>query len=91
MGPPLAKIVSNPDVQIEAEVEAEARDLEIERDKPIALARVDALAAENKQLKKQNGFLTRRINSLLEENSSLKDRETMWRDRALAAGWHADA
>jgi hypothetical protein len=83
--PSLAKIVSEPDFQIEAA--AEARDLEIERDERIALAGADALAAENKLLKKQNVLLARRIDTLLEEKRSLERSKMVWRKRALAAGW----
>jgi ParB-like chromosome segregation protein Spo0J len=82
--PSLAKIVSEPDFQIEAE--AEARDLEIERDERVALAGADALVAENTQLKEQNALLKRRINELLKEKRSLERSEKMWRERALAAG-----
>ena len=83
--PSPAKIVSGPDFQIEAE--AEARELEIERDERIALGGADALVAENIQLKEQNAFLGRRIDSLLEEKLSLKRSAKRWRERALEAGW----
>ena len=42
---------------------------------------------ENDRLARQVAELRRRIAALIEENGALKDRETMWRERALAAGW----
>ena len=79
------RVVLDPDFQ--AEAEAAARDLEIERDERIALSGGDELAAENEQLRGQVAALDRRVAALVEENSSLKFRESMWRERAVAAGW----
>jgi ParB-like chromosome segregation protein Spo0J len=75
------------DPDFQAEAEAAARDLEIERDERIALSGGGELAAENERLNKQIRLLDRRINALINENSSLKYRERMWKERALAAGW----
>jgi hypothetical protein len=80
-----ARVVLDPEFQ--AEAEAAARDLEIERDERIALSGGDELAAENEQLRGQVAALDRRVAALVEENSALKYRVTMWRDRAVAAGW----
>ena len=70
---PKAHFTDDPDFQ--AEAEAAARDLEIERDERIALSGGAELAAENEQLRKQVGGLDRRIAALINENSSLKYRE----------------
>lgn len=70
-----------------AEAEAAARDIEIDRDERIALSGAFELAAENGKLVKQVATLTRRIAALNDENSSLKYREKMWKERAIAAGW----
>jgi ParB-like chromosome segregation protein Spo0J len=75
------------DPDFEAEPEAAARDIEIERDERIGLAGAEGLADENNKLTKQVELLTRRVAALLEENSSLKYRENLWRERALGAGW----
>jgi hypothetical protein len=79
------RVVLDPDFQ--AEAEAAARDLEIERDERIALSGGDELAAENEQLRGQVAALDRRVAALVEENSSLKFRVSMWQERAVAAGW----
>jgi FtsZ-binding cell division protein ZapB len=79
------RVVLDPDFQ--AEAEAAARDLEIERDERIALSGGDELAAENEQLRGQIAALDRRVAALVEENSSLKYRMSMWQERAVAAGW----
>jgi DNA-binding helix-hairpin-helix protein with protein kinase domain len=79
------RVVLDPDFQ--AEAEAAARDLEIERDERIALSGGDGLAAENEQLRGQVAALDRRIAALVEENSSLNYRSNMWQERAVAAGW----
>lgn len=75
------------DPEFQAEAEAAARDLEIERDERIALAGAGELVAENEKLTKQVSGLTRRISGLLEEVSSLTQKVKTWRDRALGAGW----
>jgi hypothetical protein len=75
------------DSDFQAEAEAAARDLEIERDERIALSGSGELADENEQLKKQIAMLDRRIAALHRDNESLKFREKMWRERALSAGW----
>jgi hypothetical protein len=79
------RVVLDPEFQ--AEAEAAARDMEIERDERIALAGADELVAENEKLTKKVALLDRRIAALLEENGSLKYREKLWRERAIAAGW----
>jgi len=79
------RVVLDPDVP--AEAEAAARDMEIERDGCIVPTRADGLAAENDRLVGQVAGLRRRIAALIEENGALKDREKMWKERALAAGW----
>lgn len=83
------RVADDPDFQ--AEAEAAARDIEIERDERIAMAGAEGLAAENEQLTKQVTMLTRRVSTLIEENRSLKYREKMWKERALAAGWKGRA
>ena len=92
------RVIRDPDIvqddpEFRAEAEAAAREIEIERDERIALSGADELAAENERLHKQIAMLDRRIAALQRENSSLKYREKMWRERALAAGWkgHDDA
>ncbi|MPZ34872.1 MAG: hypothetical protein GEV13_28465 [Rhodospirillales bacterium] len=75
------------DPDYEAEAIAAARDLEIERDERIALSGGTELAAENERLTRQVAMLDKRIAALAEENSSLKFRENMWRERAKSAGW----
>ena len=80
-----ARVVLDPEFQ--AEAAAAARDLEIERDERIALSGGGELAAENERLQRQVAALDRRISALVEENGSLKYRENMWRERAVAAGW----
>jgi hypothetical protein len=75
------------DADFQAEADAAARDIEIERDERIALAGADDLVAENEKLTKQVAALTRRVAALIEDNGSLKYREKMWRERAIAAGW----
>lgn len=83
------RVVLDPDFQ--AEAEAAARDIEIERDERIALSGAEGLAEENGKLSKQVAALTRRVASLIEENGSLKYREKMWKERAIAAGWKGRA
>ena len=78
---------SSDDPDFQAEAEAAARDLEIERDERIALSGGGELAAENERLNKQIGLLDRRIDALINENSSLKYRAKMWKERASGAGW----
>lgn len=83
------RVVLDPEFQVEAE--AAARDIEIERDERIALSGAGELSAENERLNKQIALLDRRIASLMSENESLKYREKMWRERAIAAGWKEQA
>ena len=86
------RVVLDPDFQ--AEAEASARDLEMERDERIALGDTAGLVAENESLRKQVAALDRRIAALVEENGSLKARASVWQQRAITAGWkkgHADA
>jgi hypothetical protein len=79
------RVVLDPEFQ--ADAEAAARDIEIERDERIALSGGGELAAENERLQRQVAALDRRIAALVQENGSLKFRENMWRERAVAAGW----
>jgi FtsZ-binding cell division protein ZapB len=81
--------VLDPDFQ--AEAEAAARDIEIERHERIALSGAEELAAENEKLAKQIAGLSRRIAALIDENGTLKYTEKMWRERAVAAGWKGRA
>jgi hypothetical protein len=62
------------DADFQADAEASARDLEIERDERIALSGGVALAAENDQLRKQIAKQDQRIATLLRDNESLKYR-----------------
>lgn len=80
---------SDPDFA-EAAEEA-ARDLEVDRDTRIIMSGTGHIFDENEALRKQVALLDRRIASLLEENGSLKYREKLWKERALAAGWKARA
>lgn len=82
---PARRVVLDPDFQ--AEADAAARDIEIERDERIALGGATELEAENKNLKQQIIRLDRRIAALTEENSSLTYRASMWEKRAREAGW----
>lgn len=79
------KVVLDPEFQ--AEANAAARDLEIERDERIALAGADELAAENQKLTAQVETLTRRVADLVEEVGAEKRRARMWKARAVEAGW----
>jgi hypothetical protein len=83
------RVVLDPDFQ--AEAEAAARDIEIERHERIALSGAEELAAENEKLAKQIAGLSRRIAALIDENGTLKYTEKMWRERAVAAGWKGRA
>lgn len=79
------RVVLDPDFQ--AEAEAAARDIEIERDERIAMAGAGELADENTKLVKQTSMLTRRVSGLLEEVASLKQQVKTWRARAIDMGW----
>lgn len=79
------KVVLDPEFQ--AEADAAARDLEIERDERIALAGAGELAAENEKLTAQVTTLTCRVADLVEEVGAEKRRAKMWKGRALEAGW----
>jgi hypothetical protein len=85
----IRRVVLDPEFQ--AEAEAAARDIEIERDERIALGGAEELAAENEKLANQVAGLSRRIAALIDENGTLKYREKMWRERAVAAGWKGRA
>lgn len=76
-----------------AAAEAEARDLEIERDERIALSGADEIAAENEKLKSQIKQLELRIKALGGEAASqrtkaehFKKTARTWEERARAAG-----
>lgn len=79
------------DPEFQAEAEAAARDIEIERDERIALAGAGELVEENVKLTKQTSMLSRRIAGLLEEIASLKQQVKTWRERANEAGWKGRA
>ncbi|GEP60556.1 hypothetical protein RSO01_77220 [Reyranella soli] len=81
----LSEVVFEPDFQ--AEAQAEARDLEMDRDERIALSGAEALAAENEELKRTNALLTSRISELLGQINELKLNAHRWRERAKNAGW----
>lgn len=83
------KVVLDPEFQ--AEANAAARDLEIERDERIALAGADELLAENGKLAAQVTTLTRRVADLVEEVGAEKRRAKMWKGRAIEAGWKGRA
>lgn len=83
--PATSGFTGDPDVQ--AEADAAARDLEIERDERIALAGAEPLAKENEDLKRQIFLLDRRISALMSENASLKNEVRVWKTRAAKAGW----
>ena len=90
------RVVLDPELQADAEAEARAEEAEredriVQAGERIALAGADGLVADNEKLKKQVHLLDRRIASLLEENGSLKFREKMWKERAIAAGWKGRA
>jgi len=82
---PFSELNVDPDFQ--AEAEAAARDIEIERDERIATSGAGELADENTKLTKQVSLLTRRISGLLEEAAALKQQVKIWKERALSAGW----
>jgi hypothetical protein len=82
------RVVLDPD--FEAEAEAAARDIEIERDERIALAGADALAAENASLGREVEMLRQRVAALVEEIATLKYRVKMWKGRA-EKGWSPPA
>lgn len=79
------RVVLDPEFQ--AEAEAAARDIEIERDERIALSGAEGLAEQNAILTQQVATLTRRVSTLLDEKSAAEYREKMWKERALEAGW----
>jgi len=79
------RVVLDPDVQ--TDVDTAAREIEIRRDERIATAGGNGLAVDDDGLVRQVARLRRRIAALVAENGALKHRETMWRERALAAGW----
>lgn len=83
------KVVLDPEFQ--AEADAAARDLEIERDERIALAGADELVAENQKLTTQVETLTRRVADLVEEVGAERRRAKMWKERAVEAGWKGRA
>ena len=66
---------------LDPDVEAATGDVE-----RIAPGGADGLAAGNDRLARQVAGLRRRLAALIEENG-VKDREKMWKERALAAGW----
>jgi hypothetical protein len=80
-------VTLDPDFQ--AEAEAAARDIEIERDERIAMAGADHLVKENEKLTQQVATLSKRVASLIDENRSLQYREKLWKERAVSAGWKA--
>lgn len=82
----------DPDFRVEAD--AAARDIEIERDERIAMSGGGELADENEKLRRQIGFLDRRIASLLNELGSaqyrakfFKGKAEEWEARARELGW----
>lgn len=81
------------DPEFQAEADAAARDIEIERDERIAMSGTGHLVEENNKLRTQLALLNRRIASMLEKIKSLQYLEKMWKERAVAAGWkpRADA
>lgn len=83
------RFVTDPEFQ--AEADAAARDIEIERDERIALAGAEGLAEENAALRTQVAALSQRVSALLSEKGAAEYREKMWKERALAAGWKARA
>lgn len=83
------KVMLDPEFQ--AEADAAARDLEIERDERIALAGAGELAAENEKLMAQVTTLTRRVDDLVAEVGAEKRRAKMWKARAIEAGWKGQA
>jgi len=76
-----------PDPDMQAEAEAAARDLEIERDERIAMSGTGHLVEENEKLTKLVATLQRRVAALIKEKGAVEYREKMWKERALAAGW----
>lgn len=76
-----------PDPDFQAEAEAAARDIEIERDERIALAGAGELVAENERLTTLNRGLQQRINDLVGEVAQFKRKAKTWEKRARDAGW----
>jgi hypothetical protein len=75
------------DLDFQAEAEASARDMEIERDERIALAGAEGLAAENEKLTQQIAMQDKRIASLTEDLRAANRIVKMWKKRAMDAGW----
>lgn len=80
-----------PDADMQAEADAAARDLQIERDERIAMSGTGHLVEENEKLTKLVATLQRRVAALIKEKGAVEYREKMWKERALAAGWKGRA
>ena len=74
-------------VVLDPDVPAAATDIDSGRDEPIARIGASGAGTGNGRLDRLVAGLRRRIAALIEENGALKDREQMWKRRALVAGW----
>ena len=88
---PACRVRAAFDPEFQAETKVAARDLEMERDERIALSGAGHLVDENEKLTKQVALLDRRIAALLDDLRATKSRESMWKERAIEAGWKARA
>jgi len=75
------------DDDFEADADAAARDIEIERDERIAMSGAGELAADNGRLRAELETCRQRVSAVVKENSQLKTQVKMWKNRALSAGW----
>lgn len=73
------------DPEFQAEAEAAARDIEIERDERIALAGADALEGENATMRAELEMLRPRVAALVTENGALQRQVKYWKERAKKA------
>lgn len=84
-----ARVTVDPEFQ--AEAEAAARDIEIERDERIAMSGTGHLVEENDKLTKLVATLQRRVAALIKEKGAAEYLVQMWKERATAAGWKGRA
>lgn len=73
------------DAEFQAEAEAAARDIEIERDERIALAGAGALEDENTKMRAELEMLRPRVATLMTENAALQRQVKYWKERAKKA------
>ncbi|CAN5565155.1 hypothetical protein BH10PSE6_BH10PSE6_55020 [soil metagenome] len=73
-------------VVLDPGIPAAAGDIDSGRDEHIVQIGASGAGVGNGRLARLGAGLRRRLAALIEENGALKDREKMWKERALAAG-----